>query len=156
MKKKVSTGRVASAVYSNLPMPHSVNRGFFVSRGRIIKSSDSRFFDKHMADWAAKNKKQITEASCLILSWVNSGMLLRVDVDFFFNKKRLFSKSPKAKAAVKSVDLNNRLKPLLDWVARLSGVDDKFYFEHFLRKLPCQDGLEEHVMVTVSPIDKIF
>lgn len=88
----------------------------------------------------------------LARSWLAQGYVLRVDVDFFFERKRLFSTTSRAKDFVKSIDVNNRIKPLLDAVVLIIGVDDKFFFEHFVTKKACKSHEQEHCKVTVLPI----
>lgn len=134
------------------PMPHSVNRNFILSHGRFIKSRDARLFDSEVRVWAEKRKSAVREMQAIAKSWVTSGHVLRVDVDFFFERKRLFSTTRKAKDFVKSIDVNNRIKPLLDAVVFIIGIDDKFFFEHFVTKKVCKSHQQEHCRVAVLPI----
>ena len=155
LKKKDSScqnSELVGLLIDDLPMPHSVNRNFILSRGRFIKSRDARLFDSEVRVWMQRRKSALREMQALARSWVAQGYVLRVDVDFFFERKRLFSTTKKAKDFVKSIDVNNRIKPLLDAVVLIIGIDDKFFFEHFITKKACKAHEQEHCKVTVLPI----
>ncbi|MEJ5328479.1 MAG: RusA family crossover junction endodeoxyribonuclease [Candidatus Bathyarchaeia archaeon] len=155
LKKKdtpCQNGGPVGLLIDELPMPHSVNRNFIFSHGRFIKSRDARLFDSEVRVWAEKRKSAVKEMQALARSWVTSGYVLRVDIDFFFERKRLFSTTSRAKDFVKSIDVNNRIKPLLDAVVLIIGVDDKFFFEHFVTKKACKAHEQEHCKVSVLPI----
>lgn len=121
-------------ILQNIPMPYTVNKGFFISRGRIIKSREAREFDKALLSWVTCNNLLSAIAASKAQGWVADGMLLQVNLTFFFKKERLFSKSRRAKDFVKQIDVNNRIKPALDAVSRIICIDDKFFWSHFVTK----------------------
>ena len=129
-----------------LPMPHSVNKNFLFSKGRFIKSKEARAFDAAVYVWALANKKKIDAARVIVGRWVTEGYLLTLDIDFFFQRSRLFSK----KGSVKMIDLNNRLKPIVDAVSKLVEVDDRFFFQHTIRKVGCADFESESCVVRID------
>ena len=129
-----------------LPMPHSVNKAFLFSKGRFIKSKEARAFDDAVYVWSLANRKKVESARATVGRWVTEGYLLTLDVDFFFHRSRLFSK----KGSVKMIDLNNRLKPLVDAVSRLVEVDDRFFFQHTIRKVTCADFENEGCKVCID------
>lgn len=142
-----------NSIIFKLPVPHSVNRSFIVARGRIIKSKHARGFDEEVSKFIQVNNHFCSQARSLAQAWVTQGYLLSVDTIFYFKRQRLFTVSKSAKFTVKALDLNNRIKPLMDAVSLICGVDDRYFFQHFFeKKVLTSDKLDEFCEVTISQV----
>lgn len=117
-----------------LPMPPTANRQLIIAHGRLIKSNQARSFDKEISRWIVNNKNEVLSAKTFAERLIASGVYLRVDVEFFFPVNYIFSKTKRAKSVVKRIDVNNRLKSILDAVSIILDIDDRFFFSHFIKK----------------------
>jgi Holliday junction resolvase RusA-like endonuclease len=118
-------------VLKGLPIPPSVNQMLAPVRGRLIKTSIGRDYEKRCQLFALTHSKEIEGMAALARSWVENGSTVRVDVYFIFKKERIFSK----KNEPKKLDVDNRLKPCLDQLSNMLKIDDKYFFAGWREKL---------------------
>lgn len=81
-----------------------------------------------------------------VQSWVSRGSTVRVDLYFIFKKERLFSKI----GDVKRLDVDNRLKPCLDQLSKITGVDDKYFFAGWREKLWTLSSEKEQTLIVLK------
>ena len=131
-----------------IPMPPSVNKQLMVSRGRMIKTNEARKYDLAFESYLLFRRKAIQATKELILEWQKNGFnALRVDIEFYFTKEKLFTK----KNTVKRLDTTNRVKSVLDKISLALDLDDSLFIETFATKTL---GELEECTVTIFP--KIF
>lgn len=146
----------------SLPIPNSVNRGFAAVRGRLIKTAEARKFDQEIAIWLySQNNKTLSNIRALAKNAVSNNKMLQVDRYFIYPKHKLFTKEKKSKGLIvpespKKIDADNRVKPLLDAVAKIIGVDDKYFFSGHTEKMVSEDtSLQNTCIVVVYSFDPL-
>jgi Holliday junction resolvase RusA-like endonuclease len=131
-----------------VPMPPSINKQLMVSKGRMIKTNEARKYDRAFDVYLLMRQKAIAATKDLIRQWQKDGFnALRVDIEFFFPKEKLFSKNN----MIKKLDTTNRVKSVLDKISLALEIDDSLFIETFATKTLCDS---EHCTVTIFP--KIF
>lgn len=73
-------------------------------------------------------------------------LALRLDLIFVLHKSKLISKENKPKA----YDVDNRIKPCLDQVKGLLGLDDKHFFSVASTKATTEDMSQQQVLIRVG------
>lgn len=126
------------------PLPPTANKQLFISRGRFIKSSLAREFDKRVEFFRFKNSKQLFEANLILQIWMTEGFLINVDTYFVSHESKLLTK----KGEIKSRDSNNFLKSSLDGLVKTIGIDDKYFVSGFYEKILCK-SLNEDAQVLI-------
>jgi len=123
-------------VVSGLPMPPPSNNLYVTDKrtGRRFPSRDLKDFKAEMDDCHMVMKRQLIPMVRDLFSWIESpGTFVRIDRYFFFPYDQLYLKTKKF--APRTMDASNRIKALDDAIAKLTTLDDKFFW--------C--GLEEKV-----------
>jgi hypothetical protein len=135
-------------ILKNFPLCPSANKQHFISRGRLIKSSLARAFDKQVEIYIAINRKTLEDLKTDLNSIISQGMLLRVDTYFCFDESSLLTK----KNTIKVIDTNNRIKATLDAVSKAIGIDDKYFVSGYSEKvIRCKLSKENHSLIIISP-----
>lgn len=92
-----------------------------------------------------------------LLQDISQETVLRVDISFFFDVENAtfgnphLPKSRRAKSRYKRVDLDNRLKFLLDCIRDVLGIDDSQVFSINLEKH--QDAVKPRVDIYIQEVD---
>lgn len=140
-------------------MPPSVNQMWASVRGRLIKSAKGRQYEMSCHKFKAQNMDQIREIKSFCSEIIKSGMQITVDCYFVFPKDKVFSKTNDKKTGraigdIKKIDVDNRLKPLLDELSKMLEIDDKHFFSGWREKTWSNQkelsGDEGKVLVTIS------
>ena len=113
-------------------MPPSANQRLVPVNGRLIKSSACRNFDKSVQVWMIRQRSKLFEDRRIVKEWIDSGFMLRVDFCFYWPKSKLMSKD----GLPKKLDDSNRLKDAEDAVSEIIGIDDKWFIDKTLKKMP--------------------
>jgi len=141
---------VGAVTLYKLPVPPTGNHQLQpVKMGgylRLIKSKQARAYEKLVMRWGIANKKDLPTIRDVSTSWVNSGLRLRVDLCFHFPRSSLYTK----KNEVKKMDVNNRIKSMVDVVSEMIAVDDRHFFSHFVEKVETPED-EAYCTATVTP-----
>jgi Holliday junction resolvase RusA-like endonuclease len=129
-----------------VPMPPSQNKQLMVSRGRMIKTKDARAFDMAFEVFMLTRKRALEATRDMAHGWLKEGFnALRVDVEFFFPKEKLFTK----KKTIKRLDTTNRLKAVLDKISIALEIDDSLFVETFATRTLAD---KEYCKVTIYPM----
>lgn len=138
----------------NFPLPPSVNEYLVPIRGRLVKSQVHRRYQTTCFQWASVNRQALNG----IVASITRGLAdiesregrvgLRVDCWFAFSEDRLFTKTDKAK----SIDANNRLKPLLDGLVQVTGIDDCLFFAGNCEKVVTTSKETECTVLKIEPM----
>jgi len=117
---------------NEIPMPPTANKRLIVANGRLIKSSECRAFDKAVQIWMIRQKSKLFEDRRKAKEWIDTCFMLKVDFCFYWPKTKLISKD----GMPKKLDDSNRLKDAEDAVSEIIGIDDKWFIDKTLKKIP--------------------
>ncbi|MBY0413715.1 MAG: RusA family crossover junction endodeoxyribonuclease [Bdellovibrionales bacterium] len=131
---------------TDLPMPPSANKRLTPIKGRLFKSQIVREFDHKVQVWILKKGYKIHVAREKAKGWIEKGYLLKIELVFFWPKENLISKD----GTPKRIDSSNRLKEAEDAVSEILEVDDKYFINHIIYKVPYESP-EPTFSVIVSP-----
>lgn len=120
--------RVEAIFLAGMPMPPSENMMYrnVAKIGRAL-TKEARQYQKEMQVWACVSNQKITHARLLF----DNEFYLGIDVYLYFPKERIICKN----GSPKKLDTANRLKALLDSVARNCGWDDCKFWNVSVHKL---------------------
>lgn len=141
-------------IIPDFPLPPSANTHLVPARGRLIKSSTHRDYAKQCEIWRLANLTFVREASQALneikvaLEKHKKVFALQVDCYFVFEHKRLFTVHNK----VQQLDCNNRIKPVLDGLVKVLGIDDKHYFSGASEKISAQSKHDERTVIRITPM----
>lgn len=131
---------------SKFPMPPSVNEMYAnnwkAGRGRF-KTKEYIAFDNICHLWVLKNQKTISDGKLLL----KQAPFLEIDCVFYFPESRILTK----KGMPKRLDVDNRVKALLDKVSKIFELDDSSFFRHTYHKLVAVDN---YCDLTISILSK--
>jgi Holliday junction resolvase RusA-like endonuclease len=116
-----------------IPVPPSLNNSYPTNRqtGRRYKSPDLKAWEADFQTWALANKPQILSLKRAVLT-PKENHVLAIHCMFYFEWSRLIGKEGRPK----KIDVDNRLKHLNDWLAKLLGIDDCSFFKIVAEKYP--------------------
>lgn len=140
--------------FFEIPLPPSSNNQYrsFVKGGKITHVSSKEL----VAFKSAMERYFLSDMTFLKFAREKlSGSPLHFHTDFYFLRKRLFTKE----GSFKRLDVSNRLKALHDCFAKALLIDDSYYVEISAKKYPVEDECLERVNVTIAPCDfseKVF
>lgn len=101
--------------FSGIPIPPSMNNSYPTARsGHRYKSKELRNWERQFEIWALQNAKQFQDKP-------TKQEPLYFKVIFCFTREQLYFKNGK----LKKVDLDNRLKHIIDKICQLLEIDDK-------------------------------
>lgn len=119
-------------ILNEIPMPPTANKRLIPVNGRLIKSNDCRAFDKSVQVWMIRQKSKLFEDRRKAKEWIGTGFMIKVDFVFYWPKIKLMSKD----GLPKKLDDSNRLKDAEDAVSEIIGIDDKWFVDKTLKKVP--------------------
>jgi Endodeoxyribonuclease RusA len=115
-------------------------------QARILKTKEARQFDDKVFSYIALNNRYIQKIRQEIEVTLKQGYQLQGYSYVCLPKKMIWTQ----KDTVKKFDQNNRLKPLIDAVSRIIGVDDSHFFYDHIEKVECEEE-EAHCVVAIGP-----
>ena len=134
---------------TRLPMPPSVNKAYrtFHIHGiaRRGKTKELQKFERHIVKWGLANTESLREVKELT-DKCSKDLFLHVKVQFFFHHKAILCKD----GSPKRNDTENRMKPVLDGVAGILGIDDKWFWSGSFEKFVCPEYQDEHCNVEIT------
>lgn len=113
-------------------MPPTMNQRLTPVKGRMIKSHESRVFDKAISIYMIRLGSGLFEYRRLAKQWIDTGFCIKVEYSFNWPKEKLISKD----GFPKKIDTSNRLKESEDAVSEIIGIDDKYFIESNIIKIP--------------------
>ncbi len=148
---------------TRMPIPPSVNasliprpvRKLSQKNGKAYWGAGQRLspqsieFKKAVSAYGKVNRFALDRIASNLKKLVEQGWVLRVDVFIAFEESRVFS-SPNRK--ILQLDGNNRIKPLLDGVASLLGIDDSVFFRGDCEKVTTASKESECTLVRIQPV----
>ncbi len=102
-------------IFTDLPMPPSVNKAYVSVGHRRVKSAQLVTFNRQMDLWGLSHVKELRA--------VNEALkLAKIDLHliFYFPVQKIYTKAGKAK----QLDVSNRIKGIEDAFCRLIEIDD--------------------------------
>lgn len=112
---------------TGIPMPPTDNHLYFNVPGRgRVKSNEHRAYSAWFDRWAYIHIRKIAE----IRKAIKASDRLTIDLVFYFRRETLFTKSN----GIKRLDVQNRIKCLLDLIANVFHIDDRQFFKVSLEK----------------------
>lgn len=111
----------------DFPMPISENEMYATVGRRRIKSAALRQYHQQCNIWVMKYQPIFKELRRI----GQSKQVLRMNIDFYFLKNRIFCKDGRPK----KLDASNRLKPIHDVISELMGLDDCYLWCGSFNKL---------------------
>jgi hypothetical protein len=110
----------------------------------MIKTKQARLFNNQVNHYIYRCNQK--EEFKLLKEIVDSGHSLRVDAYFIFPRSKLITK----KNTLKKIDANNRLKPALDGLADLIGIDDSHFVSGNCQKVIGLDSEKSYIHFVIS------
>jgi Holliday junction resolvase RusA-like endonuclease len=131
----------------NLPMPPSVN-ALFAGTSRRYKSDKYKAFEWEISRWALKNGSslQLLRAEIEKAIFLDREIALSMSYEFYFTYESILTKENKPKRN----DTANRIKAIEDSIAKLIGVDDKYFWSGTFNK---RVGTHNQCNVSISLVD---
>lgn len=143
-------------IIKEFPMPPSVNQMWASIRGRLIKTSIGRKYEKECHIFMHMKGSTIREWRTDIAKHLATNRAIAVDFYFVFHESRLFAQTEDKKTGrkigdVKRLDVDNRLKPCIDELSKMLGIDDRYFFAGEREKLWCKSSENEQVIIRIRP-----
>jgi Holliday junction resolvase RusA-like endonuclease len=116
-----------------IPIPPSVNAAYATNwkTKRRYKSPDLQAWESDFRAWALLNRGYILGVRKMLDTPVDNAAL-SIDLMFFFSWNRVITKDGRPKI----LDLDNRLKAVLDAISKVLGVNDSIFFRIRAEKYP--------------------
>jgi len=118
-KTCLSRGVLSSVWLYGLPIPPSLNNAYPSVNGRRVQSKELHRWKVDMMEWALINRASVKELRNEF-EFIPKGHTVAVNCVYYFKRERVLTK----KGDPKRLDVDNRLKVLLDQVTELIGIDD--------------------------------
>lgn len=121
-------------------------------KGRMVKTAHHRKYIEQCLLWSRQNQESLNKViSCLLKhkkEIESSGRVfaLRVDAYFVFHVERIITEHNKSHA----LDVDNRLKPCLDGLKKVLGIDDKYFYASNCEKVVTPLKEEECTMIRIE------
>lgn len=115
-------------VFTDIPMPITVNAAYSVKGRSKTKSGDYHAYEQIFNNWCLLKQKEIKEALKMINTNQFSGVFFLVWV-FKFEPSSILNKTLKAKEAVKTLDTSNRIKVVEDCISETLNINDSYFFD---------------------------
>lgn len=113
-------------------MPCTGNKRLTIANGRLIKTKEAREFDNACYIWGLRLKSNLFEYRRQAKQWIDAGYVLKAEFRFCFPKKMLMDKA----GIPKALDDSNRLKDAEDAASEIIDVNDKYFVNKPLLKIP--------------------
>lgn len=149
---RLSLERVVLIWLVNFPLPPSVNQLYQPFRGRMVKTKHHRQYIDLCILWGRSNQKAVTDISMklrhmkLEAEMQKVRFCLEVHCMFAFEQSRLFTVNNKNE----QLDADNRLKPCLDGLKEVLGIDDKIYFRASSEKVTTYSKESECTIIKIA------
>ncbi|CAB4149777.1 Crossover junction endodeoxyribonuclease, RusA-like [uncultured Caudovirales phage] len=150
----------------NFPLPPSVNeylmpvagrwsidkKGKSYRKGHFVKTKLHSDYLDRCKRWRMQHKTAWEKIQYELIHMQDLARLgrqpfaLRVDCFFAFEHSRLWTQT----GEVQSIDSDNRLKPCRDALAKLLGIDDKYFFSGFFEKVSTRSKELECSILRIS------
>lgn len=134
-------------------MPTTVNRlyssGRFSGKSKRWKSDEYNSFLTQAQYWEMHRQSLVAKSADLCKSMVLEGYLIRVDTYFVFRQTDLWTKpkTKKDKPKPKQLDASNRIKAMHDVLAKMLGIDDKYFWGGNFEKV---QGNQQYVTIIIK------
>ena len=136
----------------NLPFPPQANHRLIPSRGRLIKSPESRHYDKSVDVWMIRQRSGLFEIRRKAKEWIDVGFMLQIELFFYWPKEKLISKN----GMPKKTDLDNRIKPMIDAISDIIDLDDKYIISLSAHKMIWDKSYQEaKAIITTAKWDTL-
>jgi hypothetical protein len=104
--------------FENIPFPPTVNKLYATAKtGRRFKTKDGKKFDTDIEGWGLFNKQKIEELK--EMDW----LFYNLHIAYHCMESDLFTKQN----TIKKIDVTNRIKPMLDGISNITGIDDRYF-----------------------------
>jgi len=136
-------------VLGNIPIPPSSNQQYATVKsrhtGKLIRTKADCLvtYQKEMYDWGMENLRAIH-----MVRKTFTGKELCVHSIFFLHQSRIYTKE----GMPKKFDVSNRIKALHDEIAKLTGIDDCWFFYTSEVKMPIKEDKQECVIMMVHSL----
>lgn len=111
-------------ILSQIPIPPSLNNAYPTSKhGYRYKSKALVEWERELERWAFTKVKELHALQDLFKASQNA--LVGIECRYFFRKEKILTKLGK----VKKLDVDNRLKCLIDGITQIIGIDDSYIWE---------------------------
>lgn len=126
-------------------MPPTANRRLASVRGRLIKTYESRMFEKNISIYMTRLGSGLFEYRRIVKEWIDVGYCLKVEFSFNWPKEKLITNL----GFPKKLDVSNRIKESEDAISDILAIDDKYFFEVTAKKIPkIQDHSDFNVCIS--------
>jgi len=132
---------VIEYMIKGFPLGPSSNSMYAAVNGRLIKSSESRIYDKQCQMWGLKNWK-VLEAIKKAVESTKLPYAVELDCTFVFLHARLVGK----KNQLKKLDAMNRMKNSIDNFCKVAQFDDSLIVGGAFKKITCDNSRDEQVI----------
>lgn len=110
--------------FFGIPLPPTVNQ-IYAGKSRRYKSPVMKEWERAFELWWVKNQSSILGTRNILRDELHSNsVFVTLSIDFHVHRSKLYSKT----GEIKKNDCTNRIKPLLDAIAEVLGIDDCRYF----------------------------
>lgn len=151
---------------NGFPLAHSVNNslmpvpgkpkrgknGHTYRVGRLVKTKEARHFEELCVLWSLQNRDKLAKVKHNLLEVQRQcearkeRFALKVECFFAFEESRIFTVNNKNE----QLDADNRLKPTLDGLKLVLGIDDKAFFHASCEKVATHSKDLECAIVKIS------
>lgn len=134
-------------ILKEFPYPLSVNKSLASVKGRLIKTSDARDYQRECQAFANKNIKDLIAANMMINSWIKKRLGVKVDCYFSLPEESVITKSKASKHWLKKNDVSNRIKLCHDALSEMLRIDDLYFISGNAERVIGERG----VMIVITP-----
>ena len=133
--------------FERFPLPPSVNE--YLSPvgkgGRFVKNESYKIFEKKVYIWSLKNNALLHDLRLLFKDHKDP---LSIDIIFVFHKPRIICKNGSVKLGRN--DATNFVKPFLDVLSKLLGIDDSLFNDNSIRRAYCENESDQQVLFSIK------
>jgi len=137
---------------TKFPLPPSVNEYLSPSgkRGRFVKNETYKIFERKVFVWSLKHNSILHDMRLLLKDKKDP---LSIDITFVFHKPRIICKDGSIKLGKN--DATNFVKPFLDVLSKLLGIDDSLFNDNQIKRAYCERESDQQVIFEIKET-KIF
>lgn len=145
---------------NNLPIPPSANtmyetnvHRYYKHNGKIgiktsrRKSGELESFQLKCKQFENVNFEKLKPIKLKVKEYIAQGFVLQLDTWFILEYSRIFSKD----GYPKTIDADNRRKPMQDAISNMLGIDDKWIFCGIIEKATCSNKDSEQCIIKITP-----
>lgn len=118
----------------------------------VLAMADTGKYHEYRSDvnfWWMKYNQEFHAEFKLLKKWFQEGKLLHVSCDFRVHEKRIWN----ANGTKKKIDVQNRLKALLDCFSAIAHIDDSCFFKVQTEIVEIPNQLRECFYLFIQPIE---